>query len=582
MRRMALSAALAAVVLVAAIPASAQEATSPLGGYRPPVDAPVADPFRPPAEPWAPGNRGIEYATAPGTPVLAAASGEVVFAGPVAGGLHVVVLHPDGVRTSYSFLQSIAVHRGDRVEQGRPVGTSGEHLHFGARLGDVYIDPAQLFQQGPPHVFLVPDEVRRPASEEEERGGLLDLLKGLGNDLLNAGVDGLARAGDLSAAGLTWARDNGAAGLEWAGEMAVAGGGLAVGELKAEWDRRLRELRAALHYAQATNPMTPVRRLIDTLPEWWDQRHDCTPSSVQTPTPGNGHVAVLVSGFGSSSTDGAGVDTINTLALGYHPADVVRFSYRGGTSAESRFSPADTTVDIRKSARRLSELLERVAAENPGMPIDILAHSQGGLVARSTLAYEFDRSPSRSPVSALVTVATPHQGTDFATFGTMFQDTLGGQAVATAVDVGWHHGMGGPSVKGTSVHQMAEVSAFIRGLNQRPLPAGVRVTSIGAQADYVVTAGRTRLPGAHHAVVSHLSPSPHNTLPGSGEALREIALGLDGRPPTCQSLHDMLMDTAVSETIGTAEDSIAAGLWLWSARRTGPSPVIPDDPGGEE
>ncbi len=91
MRRLAavLAASVALVALASvAGPAGAQASVS----YRPPVDAPVVDPFRPPPEPWQAGNRGLEYATPAGTPVAAAADGEVTFAGPVAGGLHVVVL----------------------------------------------------------------------------------------------------------------------------------------------------------------------------------------------------------------------------------------------------------------------------------------------------------------------------------------------------------------------------------------------------------------------------------------------------------------------------------------------------------
>ena len=127
-------------------------------GYKPPVDAPVVDPFRAPPAPWAAGNRGIEYATRPGTRVGAAADGTVVFSGMVGGSLHVVVRHADGVRTSYSFLRSVLVHRGDEVVQGEPVGTTGDRFHFGARIGDVYIDPALLFgDAGPPRVHLVPD-----------------------------------------------------------------------------------------------------------------------------------------------------------------------------------------------------------------------------------------------------------------------------------------------------------------------------------------------------------------------------------------------------------------------------------------
>src|SRR5947207_7613917 len=119
MRRLAFL--LAGLVLLGvgiAPPATADSA------YRPPVDAPAADPFRPPAQHWGAGNRGLEYATRPGQEVKAAADGEVVFAGQVGGTLHVVVLHPDGLRTSYSFLGSVRVHRGDKVHQGDAVGTT--------------------------------------------------------------------------------------------------------------------------------------------------------------------------------------------------------------------------------------------------------------------------------------------------------------------------------------------------------------------------------------------------------------------------------------------------------------------------
>ncbi len=146
--------------------------------YAPPVDAPVSDPFRPPPQPWLPGNRGLEYATDPGTPVRAAGRGVVTFAGPVAGSLHVTVTHPDGVRTSYSFLATIAVRAGTAVTRGVVVGTSGARLHVGARRGAAYIDPASLWaDDGPPWVRLVPLSGARhqvgaalPGARAEPRG----------------------------------------------------------------------------------------------------------------------------------------------------------------------------------------------------------------------------------------------------------------------------------------------------------------------------------------------------------------------------------------------------------------------------
>jgi len=130
--------------------------------YRPPVDAPVVDPYRPPATPFGPGNRGIDYAAGVGSPVRASADGEVVFAGQVGGRLHIVIRHADGIRTSYSFLATVGVRSGERVSAGDEVGTSGPTFHFGARRGDAYIDPLSLF--GPAdeaRVHLVPDEPAR-------------------------------------------------------------------------------------------------------------------------------------------------------------------------------------------------------------------------------------------------------------------------------------------------------------------------------------------------------------------------------------------------------------------------------------
>src|SRR5919202_725435 len=87
-----------------------------------------------------------------------------------------VVLAADGIRTSYSFLRSLDVQRGAHVRRAQPVGTAGDRLHFGARAGDAYVDPAVLLEGGPSEVHLVPEPDRRAGSEEHERSGLLRQL----------------------------------------------------------------------------------------------------------------------------------------------------------------------------------------------------------------------------------------------------------------------------------------------------------------------------------------------------------------------------------------------------------------------
>jgi len=50
-------------------------------------------------------------------------------------------------------------------------------------------------------------------------------------------------------------------------------------------------------------------------------------------------------------------------------------------------------------------------------------------------------------------------------------------------------------------------------------------------------------------------------LPGSPQALREAALAIHGLPPTCQTLADMVADTAVTQGISLGEDLAGAGAW---------------------
>lgn len=125
------------------------------GSYAWPVDGSVIRPFEPPAGPFGAGHRGIDIAAASGTPVRAAERGVVTFAGSLAGDLYVTVEHPDGVRTTSSWLSAVAVRRGDAVVRGQVIGATGRghpgsaeppHLHFGARVGDEYIDPMLLLE----------------------------------------------------------------------------------------------------------------------------------------------------------------------------------------------------------------------------------------------------------------------------------------------------------------------------------------------------------------------------------------------------------------------------------------------------
>jgi murein DD-endopeptidase MepM/ murein hydrolase activator NlpD len=91
---------------------------------------------------WGRMHRGIDIAAPIGTPIVAAAPGEVIFAGWNAGGYGnlVKVRHDDGSVTFYAHNSRIFVRLGQKVNQGEPISamgstgySTGPHLHFEIR-----------------------------------------------------------------------------------------------------------------------------------------------------------------------------------------------------------------------------------------------------------------------------------------------------------------------------------------------------------------------------------------------------------------------------------------------------------------
>lgn len=101
-------------------------------------------------------HHGLDFPNDPGTPVLAASSGEVVWAGPLPSprdginyyGNTVIIQHDwqwrgQDVFTLYAHTLELFVAVGDRVQQGQLLAgvgesgiVSGPHLHFEVRIGD--------------------------------------------------------------------------------------------------------------------------------------------------------------------------------------------------------------------------------------------------------------------------------------------------------------------------------------------------------------------------------------------------------------------------------------------------------------
>lgn len=100
-------------------------------------------------------HSGIDFGAAWGSPIVAAADGQVVGAGWSGGyGRQVRVAHSDGIVTTYSHMSTIAASPGEAVRQGQVIGyvgssgiSTGPHLHFEVRVNGHAVDPTQVQMQ---------------------------------------------------------------------------------------------------------------------------------------------------------------------------------------------------------------------------------------------------------------------------------------------------------------------------------------------------------------------------------------------------------------------------------------------------
>jgi len=95
-------------------------------------------------------HRGIDIAVPKGTPVIATADGEVVYAAYSKNGYGrlVRIAHGGGIETWYAHLKSLDVRQGARVKQGQQIGrvgrsgrTTGFHIHYEVHVNGEAVEP---------------------------------------------------------------------------------------------------------------------------------------------------------------------------------------------------------------------------------------------------------------------------------------------------------------------------------------------------------------------------------------------------------------------------------------------------------
>src|SRR5262249_38969104 len=154
------------------------------------------------------------------------------------------------------------------------------------------------------------------------------------------------------------------------------------------------------------------------------------------------------------------------------------FSYADHGGA---YDAADTHRPLMESARLLATQLKDMERREPGREVDLVAHSQGGVVVLAFLAEVYDpHDPAYPPLGTVVTLSSPLAGAPLATAGARIARSGTGRAFLALTDsVAARAGAPVPPNRAPSVRDLAEDSDFMRQLDDARLPGTVDLTTIG-------------------------------------------------------------------------------------------------------
>ena len=120
-----------------------------VGALEWPIRGALVSPYRPASRP---SHAGVDLAAPPGTTVIAAEAGEVVYAGHIQGyGGVIAIAHAGELTTVYAHLGDVRAVEHARVRRGEAIAAVGDggYLHYEIRRAKQPIDPAELYAIGP-------------------------------------------------------------------------------------------------------------------------------------------------------------------------------------------------------------------------------------------------------------------------------------------------------------------------------------------------------------------------------------------------------------------------------------------------
>jgi pimeloyl-ACP methyl ester carboxylesterase len=302
-------------------------------------------------------------------------------------------------------------------------------------------------------------------------------------------------------------------------------------------------------------------------------------AGTKAPSPPNDNIVIAVAGIGSSSSEvegrvvgNASIYQMDFRTLGYSDEKIFHFSYKGLEDRSgagpyrlhATYTKEDTYKSIVESARQLREQVSAIHGRYPNKQIDLIAHSQGGLVAQYFLTWFYRESnPDDLRIDHFISLASPHFGADAAGLHSALSDNVQGRITLWELnEVARRLGLPPPSSR--AAQQLARDSDFIEDLTRSWNPQRVKATTISPTLDWVVAAPHTRLRGAAHYTAD---------LPNMGSILfdhggfvsTESAKGilynaLADSPSTCTALRNAFADYGPGRLVAEMEGTLVDAL----------------------
>lgn len=309
---------------------------------------------------------------------------------------------------------------------------------------------------------------------------------------------------------------------------------------------------SAIHLAPLVEPTYSQRTTADHLSflrpspsHVGDHVRPCVDGRAVEPAPSapNDNVVVAINGLGSKTDGPTDTDLYrHAVDLLRYPAErVYLFSYEGtsGDRLHAPYGPGATFGDLTASAGRLRSLLAEVALRHPGADVDLLAHSQGGLIAR----YYLERlagswSPELPRVAHLVTLATPHTGAPASDLVARMQESRIGRPIAVALSWGAQETGLFPDPDAESIRQMAPASELNEVLAAEDVAYGTRVLALSVPDDLAVPAHRARLDNEENLTLPPTGGFAHSRIVESPRAASVAYDFLRDAAPSCAGAWD--------------------------------------------